>query len=81
MTNKRPVRKGKRFQDRPTEWTTAIVMLVLAVQQYLSDHNIAALTAVVGACLPVLLTAAVSWYEAHKANAVAVVEAVDESTE
>lgn len=76
--HKRPVRKGKRFLDRPTEWTTAIIMLVLAAQRYMADRNIQALVAVIGACLPVLITAAVSWYESRKADSVAVVEAVDE---
>ena len=76
--HKRPVRKGKKFLDRPTEWSTAIIMLALAVQQYAADHNVAALVATIGACLPVLITAAVSWYESRKADTVAVVEAVDE---
>jgi uncharacterized membrane protein YkvI len=51
--------------DRPTEWTSALVMLVLGVIAYLDDRNVAALVAVAGAVLPVLVTAAVVWWRSR----------------
>jgi hypothetical protein len=48
--------------DRPTEWTSALVMLVLGVIAYLDDRNVAALVAVIGAALPVVVTALVVWW-------------------
>jgi len=51
--------------DRPTEWTSALVMLVLGVIAYLDDRNVAALVAVAGAVLPILVTAAVVWWRSR----------------
>lgn len=48
--------------ERPTEWTSALVMLVLGVIAYLDDRNIAALIAIVGAALPVIVTTIVVWW-------------------
>ena len=47
---------------RPTEWTTAVTLLVVAGLSWLTDHNTAALVAVGAAALPVLVTAAVEWW-------------------
>lgn len=55
---------------RPTEWTSALTMLVLAVIAYASNHDVAALVAVVGAALPVLVTAAVTWWRSRHSTKV-----------
>jgi hypothetical protein len=51
--------------DRPTEWTSALVMLVLGVIAYLDDRNIAALIAIIGAALPVIVTSAVVFWRSR----------------
>lgn len=65
---RRNVRTGARFADRPTEWTTAVVMIVVALGAFRNDHDLVALVAVLGAAVPVVVTAATAWWE--KAHAV-----------
>jgi len=64
----RPIRSGVSPVDRPTEWTTALVMLITAALAYNSDHDIAALIAVVAAALPVLVTAITTAWERRHAT-------------
>lgn len=61
----RNVRTGVSPVDRPTEWTSALIMLILAAVAWNSDHDTAALLAVVGAALPVLITALTAWWESR----------------
>lgn len=63
----RAVRTGVSPVDRPTEWTTALVMLVTAAVAYYNDRDIAALIAVAAAVLPVLVTAVAAWWEKRHA--------------
>jgi Zn-dependent protease with chaperone function len=58
-----PARTGITPVERPTEWTTAIVLLITAVIAYFNDHDAAALVAVAMAAVPVLVTALVSWWD------------------
>lgn len=53
---------------RPTEWTAAVVMLVLAVVAYVQDRNVAVLIAIIGAAVPVIVTALVEWWRSRKAS-------------
>lgn len=62
-------RSGITPVERPTEWTTAVVMLVLAVLAYQTDHDTAALLAVAGAVLPVIVTAIVTAWDRRTATA------------
>jgi len=62
------VRTGVTPVDRPTEWTTAIIMLALALLAWNTDHDTAALLAVVAAVLPVLVTSLTAWWESHHAT-------------
>lgn len=75
---KHPIRKGIRPSARPTEWTSAAIMLAGAFAAYTTDHNVAALLAVIGACVPALSTAVASWWEQRHADTVAVTPAVEE---
>jgi len=52
--------------ERPTEWITAVVMLVTAVIAFTDDRDIAGLIAVGAACLPVIVTAVVTWWESRR---------------
>lgn len=61
-------RSGITPVERPTEWTTAVVMIVLAILAYQSDHNTAALVAVAAAALPVIVTAIVSAWDKRTAE-------------
>jgi hypothetical protein len=75
---KQPVRKGIDPVARPTEWITAVVMLSAAVTAFQTDHDLAALLSVAGACLPVIITAVVAKYEASHADTVVETPAVEE---
>jgi amino acid transporter len=56
-------RTGISPAERPTEWTTAVVMLITAALAWRTDHDTAALVAVVALVLPVIVTALASWYD------------------
>jgi Zn-dependent protease with chaperone function len=58
-----PARTGITPVERPTEWTTAIVLLITAVIAWLGDHDTAALVAVLLSAVPVIVTAVVSWWD------------------
>ena len=76
MAKKHPTRKGFWPDVRPTEWTTAIVMLWFSAYQFYQDRNMAAFMATVGAFLPAIVTAITSWWESRHAETTAVVPAV-----
>ena len=61
-------RSGLTPVARPTEWTTALTMLVVAVLAWQSNHDLAALVSVAGACLPVIVTAIVAAVERVRAT-------------
>ena len=61
-------RSGISPVKRPTEWTTAVAMLVSAGILFYNDRDTAALVATASACLPVIITAIVAAYERRKAQ-------------
>jgi len=75
---KRPIRKGASPVERPTEWTTAVVMLITAFVTWQANRDTAALISVGAACLPVIVTAVVAWYEERHADTVDITPAVNE---
>ena len=56
--------------ERPTEWTTAVAMLATAAILYSANRDVASLVATAAACLPVLVTAIVSWLRKRGEQAV-----------
>lgn len=63
-------RTGLTPQARPTEWTTAVVLLITAAIAWYNDRNTAALIAAAGAALPVIVTAITTWYDRRHGGAV-----------
>jgi hypothetical protein len=62
-------RTGYSPVARPTEWTTAVVLLITAAIAWYNDRNTAALVAAIGAALPVIVTALATWYDRRHGGA------------
>jgi len=60
-------RSGVSPAARPTEWTTAVVLLITAAVAWYNDRDTAALVAAAGAALPVIVTAIAAWYDRRNA--------------
>lgn len=56
-------RSGISPAERPTEWTTAVVLLVTAAIAWSNDKNTAALIAAGAAALPAIVTAIATWWD------------------
>lgn len=75
---KHPLRRGLTPTARPTEWTVAAVMLLVAVIAWVNDRDTAALLAVLGATAPALATTGFAYLERRRADALTLAEAVVE---
>jgi hypothetical protein len=64
-------RTGLTPAERPTEWINAVLLLGAALWAWKTDHDTAALIAVAGATIPIIVTAVASWYDRRQVQPVA----------